>query len=227
MIRSVAEFRSKQRLPILSAYIPTNKKKIGFITLWRCSQPIVGVFKNRSPEDEYFIQMIGDPLKELTLEEYANGKTTVDTINCDVHLYDLRGKKAALGNKIAGKGFESRKFYTNIEVFFADIPNIHGVRDSYEALSALLHNPSSMHNGFHTKLGKTNWLSTISLILRCSKSILASLTKGYSVIVHCSDGWDRTAQVVSLVQLMIFPHYRTIEGFGSLVDKEFVAYNSF
>lgn len=37
--------------------------------------------------------------------------------------------------------------------------------------------------------------------------------KGVSVVVHCSDGWDRTAQVCSLASLMLDPYYRTIKGF--------------
>jgi len=31
--------------------------------------------------------------------------------------------------------------------------------------------------------------------------------------VHCSDGWDRTAQTCSLACIMLDPYYRTIEGF--------------
>lgn len=37
--------------------------------------------------------------------------------------------------------------------------------------------------------------------------------KGTGVLVHCSDGWDRTSQLTSLSQLMLDPHYRTFEGF--------------
>ena len=36
---------------------------------------------------------------------------------------------------------------------------------------------------------------------------------GRPVIVHCSDGWDRTPQLTSLAQLMLDPYYRSIEGF--------------
>lgn len=32
-----------------------------------------------------------------------------------------------------------------------------------------------------------------------------------SVVVHCSDGWDRTSQIVSLAELMMDPYYRTVE----------------
>ena len=34
-----------------------------------------------------------------------------------------------------------------------------------------------------------------------------------SVLVHCSDGWDRTAQLTSLAMLMLDPYFRTIKGF--------------
>ena len=34
-----------------------------------------------------------------------------------------------------------------------------------------------------------------------------------SVFVHCTDGWDRTAQLSSLAMLMLDSYYRTIRGF--------------
>ena len=34
-----------------------------------------------------------------------------------------------------------------------------------------------------------------------------------SVVVHCSDGWDRTAQTCSLASIILDPYYRTIHGF--------------
>ena len=36
---------------------------------------------------------------------------------------------------------------------------------------------------------------------------------GHSVLVHCSDGWDRTAQLCALAKLVLDPYYRTLEGF--------------
>jgi len=34
-----------------------------------------------------------------------------------------------------------------------------------------------------------------------------------------SDGWDRTSQLVSLAQMLLDPHYRTIKGFAILIEK--------
>ncbi|XP_045433408.1 myotubularin-related protein 2 isoform X3 [Pipistrellus kuhlii] len=45
-----------------------------------------------------------------------------------------------------------------------------------------------------------------------------------SVVVHCSDGWDRTAQLTSLAMLMLDGHYRTIRGFEVLVEKEWLSF---
>lgn len=43
------------------------------------------------------------------------------------------------------------------------------------------------------------------------------------VIVHCSDGWDRTAQLTSLTMLCVDPYLRSGRGFAELVEREFVA----
>lgn len=37
--------------------------------------------------------------------------------------------------------------------------------------------------------------------------------EGVSVLVHCSDGWDRTAQVCSAAAVLLDPYYRTLRGF--------------
>lgn len=44
------------------------------------------------------------------------------------------------------------------------------------------------------------------------------------VLVHCSDGWDRTPQITALAELMLDPYYRTIEGFQVLVQREWMAH---
>ncbi|WAQ97882.1 MTMR2-like protein [Mya arenaria] len=44
-----------------------------------------------------------------------------------------------------------------------------------------------------------------------------------SVLVHCSDGWDRTAQLTSLAMIMLDPYFRTIIGFEVLLEKEWLA----
>ena len=43
--------------------------------------------------------------------------------------------------------------------------------------------------------------------------------KTTSVLVHCSDGWDRTPQLTALAQILLDPYYRTFDGFKVLVIK--------
>ena len=45
-----------------------------------------------------------------------------------------------------------------------------------------------------------------------------------SVLVHCSDGWDRTAQLCATAKLLLDPHYRTIEGFATLIEMEWLSF---
>lgn len=47
----------------------------------------------------------------------------------------------------------------------------------------------------------------------CSlRSLQAVADEGVSVLVHCSDGWDRTAQACSVGSILLDPYYRTIRG---------------
>lgn len=50
------------------------------------------------------------------------------------------------------------------------------------------------------------------------------LQNGSSVLVHCSDGWDRTPQLTSLAQLLMDPYYRTRRGFAVLVEKDWISF---
>jgi hypothetical protein len=50
------------------------------------------------------------------------------------------------------------------------------------------------------------------------------LNNGTSVLLHCSDGWDRTAQFAALAELCLDPYSRTIVGMESLIEKEWISF---
>jgi hypothetical protein len=74
-------------------------------------------------------------------------------------------------------------------------------------------------------LQRSNWLKHISTLLDGTLVIVKSVHIFNShVLVHCSDGWDRTAQLVSTAELCLDPFYRTFRGFQILIEKEWVSF---
>ncbi|KAI6182167.1 Phosphatidylinositol-3,5-bisphosphate 3-phosphatase [Aphelenchoides bicaudatus] len=200
-IQSVGDFRSKKRIPVLSWYCKQNGASIT-----RSSQPMVGLASKRSSNDETHIQMI--------IEANPNNRKLL--------ILDARPTVNAKVNKAVGGGYEDG--YGNCELEFLDIQNIHVVRDSLKGLKSACY-PRIDFKTFNKTLEDTRWLSHIQSILNGAKrAVTEILTNQQSILVHCSDGWDRTAQLTSLTQLQIDPYYRTLEGFIVLIEKEWCGF---
>jgi hypothetical protein len=75
------------------------------------------------------------------------------------------------------------------------------------------------------RIEDTGWLEHIRLVLQGSVIVAEKLSvEGCSVLVHCSDGWDRTAQVCSTAQLILDPYFRTMRGFFVLIEKDWCGF---
>lgn len=84
---------------------------------------------------------------------------------------------------------------------------------------------SSSQSGYspsHKHLAQSWWYDEIQAILRGTNLIVSRLCCEESVLVHCSDGWDRTAQLTSLAMLLLDSYYRTLTGFMILIEQEFI-----
>jgi hypothetical protein len=141
-------------------------------------------------------------------------------------IYDARPQTNAEANRIHNGGSENMSRYFFATKIFLNIPNIHGVRKSLLRATSALQDTDILSSMPATQpLDTSSWLEYISCILRGSASIARKVGIEHSnVLVHCSDGWDRTSQLCALAQIMLDPYFRTIDGFIVLVEKDFLSF---
>lgn len=203
-LKKVSAFRSRERIPVLSWVHPKNSASIT-----RASQPNAGlVGKTRNKDDEKYFQAI--------LDTNARGHKLI--------IMDARPKINALANQAKGGGYEMQENYQNTELVFLDIANIHVMRESLRKLKDICY-PTIDDVHWLTNLEGTHWLDYIKVILSGAVKIADAVDRcRMSVVVHCSDGWDRTSQLTALAMLLLDPFYRTIEGFEVLIEKEWTSF---
>lgn len=70
-------------------------------------------------------------------------------------------------------------------------------------------------------LHKSSWLKHLTSILEGILLITRTLHLTNShILIHCSDGWDRTSQLSSVAQVCLDKEYRTGLGFARLIEKD-------
>ncbi|CAH1776561.1 unnamed protein product [Owenia fusiformis] len=201
-LKRVGAFRSRARIPILSWIHPESQASIT-----RSSQPLVGITRKTCSEDEKYIQYIMD----------ANAQSH------KLYIMDARPNVNAVANMAKGGGYEDSQ-YQNMELVFLDIHNIHVMRESLRKLKEICF-PTIDDTHWLSHIESTHWLEHIKQILAGAVKIADKVESNKtSVLVHCSDGWDRTAQLTGLAMLMLDPYYRTIEGLEVLIEKEWTSY---
>ena len=193
-LRKITHFRSRGRIAVLSWLNAANGAAI-----LRSSQPYVGVMRNRCTQDENFMKA---------------AKVCV--------IFDARPRKAAMGNLAMGKGYEMKGYATLV---FLDIDNIHCVREALNGMNTVCVTGTHSESHWLSALESTKWLSYVRVLLAGTMRIVGHVAdEGESCLVHCSDGWDRTAQLCALAQLCMDPYFRTLEGFAILIEKDWLSF---
>ncbi|KAJ8414746.1 hypothetical protein AAFF_G00022690 [Aldrovandia affinis] len=244
-LENVAAFRSWKRFPA----VVYRHQSTGAV-IARCGQPEVSWWGWRNADDEHLVQSIakacavdGSSRKHLANgscpRDYANSTDLSDTDfdssmthSSEVEtlaiqpqkllILDARSYAAAVANRAKGGGCECPEYYPNCEVVFMGMANIHSIRKSFQSLRFLCTQMPDPANWLSALEG-TRWLQHLSLLLKASLLVVNAVDRDHRpVLVHCSDGWDRTPQIVALSKLLLDPYYRTVEGFQVLVETEWL-----
>ncbi|KAL7627094.1 phosphatidylinositol-3-phosphatase ymr1 [Parahypoxylon ruwenzoriense] len=141
-------------------------------------------------------------------------------------IVDARPTINAVVMQAMGKGSENMEYYKFAKKAYLNIENIHVMRESLNTvIESLKDGDISRLPPNRELLVKSGWLKHITGILDGSALIARQVGIRHShVLIHCSDGWDRTSQLSALSQLMLDPYYRTIEGFIVLVEKDWLSF---
>ncbi|ESO12515.1 hypothetical protein HELRODRAFT_62273 [Helobdella robusta] len=238
MVRDMAKYRSNSRFPsvVWRFYIQTG------LVMVRCSQPNVGLLWWRNSSDEAFIRSVGEscqlnpgleqipivPDDAIVVDGWLVGRVLfffllVVLPHKDLLLIDARSYAAATANRAKGGGVECNEYYPNANVVFMNLPNIHSIKRCFINLRNICTNSDDA--SWLSSLESSKWLFHISNLLKSSLVVVDSIRVEHkSVLVHCSDGWDRTPQILSLAQIMLDPYYRTMQGFHDLVEREWLGF---
>eukprot|EP01059_Diplonema_ambulator_P004629 TRINITY_DN14342_c0_g1_i2.p1 TRINITY_DN14342_c0_g1~~TRINITY_DN14342_c0_g1_i2.p1 ORF type:complete len:662 (+),score=168.41 TRINITY_DN14342_c0_g1_i2:76-2061(+) len=212
LIENVINFRTKSRFPIVSWLHPLSGAAI-----CRSSQPKVGFGGKRSVHDEKYISLLAKP-------KPPDAPEGEDDATPGVVILDCRPFANAVANRSRAGGYEDEKNYTGCLYENADIGNIHDVTNSLKLLRKVAEMPPSQLVGsWAAAIHNTGWLKHIEKIILAAIRTVNLIESGSSVLVHCSDGWDRTSQVVALAKLLLDPYYRTFEGFQVLIKFDWLA----
>lgn len=241
ILESVAKFRSSRRIPAAVWRHPRNGAIIA-----RCSQPEVGWLGWRSSEDEELLKAISDACnfdRNLRTNSSSDKDSVLSHSPGSLHsdeslqitgevvqqgekllIMDARSYTTAVANRARGGGCECPEYYPNCEIQFMNLANIHSIRKSFHALRQLCMTSADQPNWFSLLEG-TRWLLHMSGLIKAAVTLATAVERdGRPVLVHCSDGWDRTPQIVALAELLLDPYYRTVDGFRVLIEREWLAF---
>ena len=141
-------------------------------------------------------------------------------------IVDARPTVNALAMQAIGLGSENMDHYKFASKAYLGIDNIHVMRESLaKVIEAIKDSDISSLPPNREQLVKSGWLKHIAGLLDGAALIARQVGIQHShVLIHCSDGWDRTSQLSALSQLLLDPYYRTLEGFVVLVEKDWLAF---
>ena len=186
----------------------------------------VNLTSSEAIEDEIIASLRGDNDGQGMSEKNEPPRPVIYGAQQRNMIVDARPTVNAYAMQAVGLGSENMDNYKFATKAFLGIDNIHVMRDSLDKVVAALKDSDIAPLGPNRELlAKSGWLKHISNMLDGAGLIARQVGVQHShVLVHCSDGWDRTSQLSALSQLCLDPYYRTLEGFIVLIEKDWLAF---
>ena len=210
ILENALNFRSEKRVPTLTYYYKNDlnkgtKKLISGI--WRSSQVASGLWGSKDVGD---IKLLNE----------------ISELGDKLYIFDARPKEDAFMQKVGGYGSENVNNYDpNPEYIYCEIKGIRFSKTAFNKIKKLCNDKEIMeNNNFLSELEDSGWINFIIKVLKTSTKISKLVMEGNNILVHCSEGWDRTPQLVSISQILLDPYFRTFEGFAVLFEKDFVSF---
>ena len=203
-IKKCATYRTKERFPALTYRYKKNGKCI-----WRSSQTKSGI-KGKTNKDVVLLTKIAEGSKKL-------------------YVFDARPLLNAWANKLKGAGYEDISQYPdiNMQLLFCGIPNIHAVRGScHKVYSTLCFKNENEEKKTKAKnnMDSGDWYDSLIILIKGAFQITEAIKNDNTVLIHCSDGWDRTTQLSCTSQLILDKRFRTLDGFICLIEKDWLTF---
>ena len=206
-------------------------------TITRSSQPMVGIKQNRSVQDEKLVEAV---FQSHYSPELRSSNTPVYGATSTNLIVDARPTANAMANTARGAGTENMEHYRDAKKVYSGIDHIHAMRESLGRVVDALREADTIAASVsgnvpgeakqlaildRQALRRSAWLRHMSNILEAVVLIVRNVHIHSShVLIHCSDGWDRTSQLAALAQLCLDPYYRTMRGFQVLVEKDWISF---
>ena len=195
-------------------------------------------FENESPNSsqeegltgrgDFGITNAEEPEDEIPASSRSSTEEKLQIYGAQQHnlIVDARPTVNAFAMQAVGLGSENMDNYKFATKAYLGIDNIHVMRDSLnKVIEALKDSDVTPLGPNREQLARSGWLKHISGILEGACLIARQVGLQHShVLIHCSDGWDRTSQLSALSQLCLDPYYRTLEGFMVLVEKDWLSF---
>jgi myotubularin-related protein 6/7/8 len=193
---------------------------------------MVGLKNSRSAQDERLVECIFSSHQSpdtayATASPSPSPSPSVYGATSTNLIIDARPTANAMANVAVGAGTENMDNYKTGKKAYLGIDNIHVMRNSLKVIAEAITEAESSASGTLDRglLRKSNWLKHISTLLDGALVIVKNIHLNAShVLIHCSDGWDRTSQLSAMAQICLDPYYRTFDGFKVLVEKDWLAF---